>query len=225
MRTALDADMVLSAADFGSVQAAYAYVRDELDLAGHTVQINTLDAAGVVLEGQPTGYGRVLIRGAGGYPGQTTCNFYLCEGAQAVFDNMTLASDGDGLAVSRGVAWLKEVWVGQCLVGLHACGAQSLIRGVGAVTTLHATRSKIQFNSENEANIELPCELRISGGPSWEVYLQADGGSVVDVTGATITKASERGRSAAWYDCGFVRLGPGMTWSSLPGNGETDSDR
>lgn len=231
MRQYLTEHLTLNAADFGSVDEAYEHVRDKIDLAGYTVTINT-DTCQAALVGEPTGSGMIVIRGMNGHPGQTKCSFYVGEGAKVLLDNMTLCDDGrwdafgDGVAVSRGIVYLSNIWIGQCTVGVHACGSQSLIRGVGPITTLHGTISRIQFNAENGANIELPCPLIISGGPQWDVYAQADGGSVIDFAGCVITKAAERGKySAAMYDGGFVRLGPGMNWSSLPGNGEVDSDR
>lgn len=231
MRRYLTEDLNLQANGFGGVDQAYAYVRDNIDLGGHTVTIHTPDCSGVLV-GKPTGYGTIVIRGMNGHPGQTNCTFYIADGAEVTLDNMTLSDAGaddvfaDGVAVSRGIVHLTNIWIGQCNVGVHACGSQSLIRGIGPITTLHNTKTLIQFNAENGANIELPCPLIISGGPEFGSYAQADGGSVIDFAGCVITKAAERGKySASMYDGGFVRLGPGMTWNSLPGSGEVDSDR
>lgn len=199
---------------------AWAWCRDNLDLCGHKIVVTLLTGSSETgtLFGPLTGQVMAedfLWQGGGGplncvLQAPAGAGLFGCnEEARFAIDGVTLQG-GLGIVIAAGTVTAGNVWFKGNSIGVDACGPRARFVGIGRLTFLMSA-FQAGFVAEDHAQIELGCELAISGAPNFSgAFVQSDLGGLIDATNATVMPGAATGRRYQAYTTGIVFTGTGQ---------------
>jgi hypothetical protein len=216
----------------GTVAAAWANLRDNYDLRGFRVRIQ-MPASYIgssTIEGPLTGQVRaadVEFYGDAAAPGNYLVSdvtpgamlFYVAEGARFAIRGVTLRSSGFGVIVSDGAVTIWNTWFGSCgQACLDVAGGRAQIVGRDHLLWLPESFTTAAV-SEDHGLIALPCNLMISGSPSFSnAFVQANLGGMIDASGAVVSPGACTGKRFNAEQNGIIFTGGTNSPDFFPGN-------